>query len=190
MKRVTVFVFLLLFVGILSAQEAEKSFLGKKNEVKVNLPVSIFGSFPEVSYERILQEDISLGASLGVSLDGGDTYGFKAQFTPYCRWFFGGDRESARKYAAGFFMEVNASIFSREVEDYNDYDSHNIMKGGCVVFETESETKISAGLGVGIGWKYITKNNWCGEILFGVGKDFSSAGDAYPHLGISIGKRF
>ncbi len=148
--------------------------------MKLNLPVSIFGAFPEVSYERILQEDISVGASLGVSLDGGDTYGFKAQFTPYFRWFFGGDRESARKYAAGFFMEANASVFSREVKEYGLIGMENIP----------TKTETSGGLGLGIGWKYATKNNWCGEILLGLGKDFSSSGDVYPHFGISIGKRF
>ncbi len=177
MKKVVIVIFLVLLGGVLIAQEQEDSFLPKKNEVKVNLPVSIFGEFPEVSYERILQRDISLGASLGVSLDGGDTYGLKAQFTPYFRWFFGGDRESARKYAAGFFMEANASVFRRE---------DHIVLGNAAPTKTET----GGGLGLGIGWKYITKHNWVGEILLGVGKDFSSSGDVYPHWGISIGKRF
>ncbi len=199
MKKVTLIVAILLLGMVVLAQEQEKSFLSKKNEVKVNLPVSIFGKFPEVSYERILQEDVSLGASLGISLDDGDTYGFKAQFTPYVRWFFGGNRDSARKYAAGFFIEANTSVFSREdLKDthYYDYNERNcgnegITYGGCVFpDEPEFETKIGAGLGLGIGWKFLTKNNWCGQILLGGGKDFSNSGDGYPHFGISIGKRF
>lgn len=164
------------FVATLSAQE--KDFLLRKNEVKLNIPVSIFGAFPEVSYERILAEDISVGAALGVSVDGGDTYGYKYQFSPYFRWFFGGDRESARKYAAGLFIEANASVYS--VEE----DKHYV---GADRTDFES----GAGLGIGLGWKYVSKNNWVGEILFGIGKDMSGNDiDVYPRFGISIGKRF
>lgn len=32
-----------------------------QNEVKLNLGTTIFGLYPEVSYERILSEDFSLG---------------------------------------------------------------------------------------------------------------------------------
>ncbi|WP_116496092.1 hypothetical protein [Balneicella halophila] len=132
-----------------------------------------------MSYERILDEDISVGASLGVSVDDGDTYVGKYQFSPYFRWFFGGDRESARKYAAGFFIEVNASVYSVK----GDED----IGGGS----NKTNFERGAGLGVGLGWKYVSKNNWVGEIFLGGGKDMSGNDiGGYPRAGISIGKRF
>ncbi len=173
MKKVIVIPFLLLTATILFAQEQNTSFLNKKNEIKINLPVSIFGQFLDASYERILQEDISVGASLGYAIS--DDYGLKSQFSPYFRWFFGGNSESQRKYAAGFFVEANSSVFSKYV---------NTDENG-----TTRNSKFGAGVGLGIGWKYISKNNWCGEILFGGGRDFINDG-IYPHIGIYIGKRF
>ncbi len=55
---------------------------------------------------------------------------------------------------------------------------------------TEKDAKIGAGIGLGIGWKFVSKNNWCGEILLGAGKDFAHSGEGYPRIGLSIGKRF
>ncbi len=183
MKKVTLITFVLLLGVAVFAQEKENSFLSKKNEVKVNLPLSIFASFPEVSYERVLQEDISVGASLGFSLDGGDTW-VKMQFSPYFRWFFGGSMESARKYAGGFFIEANSAVYSFKEFDY---DAPPLMG---VPHDTKKKTVIGTGLGLAIGWKYISKNNWCGEILLGGGKNFAKEGGGYPRFGISIGKRF
>ena len=48
---------------------------------------------------------------------------------------------------------------------------------------------MGAGLGLAIGWKYISQNNWVGEVYTGLGRDFVNDG-AYQRLGITIGKRF
>src|SRR5690606_30691751 len=82
-----------------------------QNELKLNLGTSIFGSFPEISYERILNTDISVGASLGAALDR-DIYPTHFLLTPYFRWFFGGDAENLQKYGAGFFIEANGGFFT------------------------------------------------------------------------------
>ncbi len=177
MKKTIVTSLLFLTASILFAQQKDTSFFNKRNEIKVNLPVSIFAEFMDVSYERVLQEDISIGASLGCSLSNGGYAGLKYQIAPYFRWFFGGSSESARKYAAGFFIEANSSVFSRN--DHKVYIDDKLVK----------DSKFGAGLGIGIGWKYVSKNNWCGEISFGGGRDFLNDG-GYPRFGISIGKRF
>lgn len=182
MKRIWLMLAAFTVLGIANAQEKEASFLAKKNEVKLNLPLTIFGSFPEVSYERILQEDISIGVSLGMNVEKereeDNFVWMKYQFTPYFRWFFGGTSDSMKKYAAGFFIEANASVFQRSV---------NTADTGRDFFDKYW----GVGAGVAIGWKYATKNGWVGDILLGLGKDFSGKGaDAYPRMGISIGKRF
>ncbi len=183
MKKSTLIVMMLLLGGALFAQEQDKTFLTKKNEVKLNLPMTIFSSFPEISYERILQEDISVGASFGFSLNNDDSDDLKMQFSPYFRWFFGGSMESARKYAGGFFIEVNSAVYSYEEEEYDE-----LLIGGT--HEPNKESRVGAGLGLGFGWKFVSKNNWCGEILLGAGKDFAHSDNGYPRVGISIGKRF
>src|SRR5690554_716597 len=89
-----------------------------QNELKLNLGTSIFGSFPEITYERILNADLSVGASLGMALKE-DVYITDFLFSPYVRWFFGGSSENLRKYGAGFFIEANGGVFkSHEDESF------------------------------------------------------------------------
>lgn len=150
----------------------------KTNEVKLNLGTTIFGLYPEVSYERILNSDISVGASVGVGT--GNDYALNFSIMPYFRWFFGGSHESLQKYGAGIYIEANGAVISK---DYVDYD----VDGSY--FSSSSSTETGAGLGLAVGWKYVSKNNWVGDIYAGGGRDFINDG-AYPRVGISIGKRF
>lgn len=149
------------------------------NELKLNLGSTIIGSFPEITYERLLSSDVSVGASLGVSLED-DVYPTNFLLTPYMRWFFGGNSENLRKYGAGIFIEANGGIFSKD-EEKHFYDGNNST--------WEEETVMGAGLGLAVGWKYVSQNNWVGEIYFGGGRDFVGDG-GYPRIGITIGKRF
>src|SRR5690606_18532293 len=79
----------------------------KVNEVKLNLATAIFGLYPEISYERILDSDISVGASAGIRL--GDDYLLNFALMPYFRWFFGGSHASLQKQGAGFYLEANGA---------------------------------------------------------------------------------
>lgn len=165
-----------------------------QNELKVNLGTTIFGSFPEITYERIINSDLSVGAAVGVGLES-DLYPVKVQFLPYVRWFFGGSSENLQKYGAGFFIEANAGLFSK-LEDIYYYDDYGYGYGYAYegaytnsMYSSETENVFGAGLGVAVGWKYLSRNNWIGEAYFGVGRDFVNDG-SYPRLGLTIGKRF
>lgn len=155
------------------------------NELKINLPLAIFGSYPEISYERILNTDISVGAALGVSLDK-ERYPYQFMFTPHFRWFFGGNKKSMEKAGAGFFIEANGATYSRVMETYSNLGGTNVNENQKSIF--------GAGLGLALGWKYLSKNNWVGEIYGGAGRNFIKSdyadSEAYPRIGISIGKRF
>ncbi len=144
------------------------------NEVKLNLATTIFGSYPEITYERILDSDMSVGASVGVGLN--DDYILDFAFIPYFRWFFGGSHASMQKYGAGLYLEANGALFSGDEDSSYGYPE-------------SSGSQTGAGLGIAIGWKYLTKNNWVGDFYMGAGRDFANDG-AYPRVGISIGKRF
>ena len=152
----------------------------KANELKLNLGTTVFGSYPEVTYERILMSDIALGASAGVGLDP-KRYFHKYSFTPYVRWFFGGKSKSLEKYGSGFFIEANASAF--QVKNW----AYTIF--GTDTDSNKPESKFGAGIGVVLGWKYLSSGNWVGEVHYGAGRDFVNKG-IYPRMGISIGKRF
>lgn len=154
----------------------------KLNEVKLNLGTTIFGLYPELSYERIINEDFGVGASAGIGL--GSDYIMNFAFTPYARWYFGGNAANLQKYGAGFFIEANGSLFSQRIQK-----TYFTSTDGYASVTSNSEDAFGAGLGLGIGWKYLSKNNWVGEFLLGVGRDFINEG-AYPRGGITIGKRF
>lgn len=185
MKKLSVLLIVLIATTSLFAQQRRtKSFMGwhlakntplklKANEAKLNLATTIFGLYPEISYERILHEDFSVGGSAGIGLN--DDYPLDFSITPYARWFFGGTSTNLQKYGAGFFIEANGAVFS-----HNEYE-HELYP--------DSSKDVGAGLGLALGWKYISKNNWVGEIFGGAGRDFVNS-DVYPRVGISIGKRF
>lgn len=188
MKKILLFISVMFCITILSAQETEqRDLLFRKNEVKLNLPITIFASFAEASYERILSEDTSIGASMGVTLDSGDTFGYKYQFSPYFRWFFGGNNESARKYAAGFFLEANTALFG-----YDNIEKFYLYNETTGTYHKFKDDRVGFGLGTGFGWKYVSNRNWVGEILVGVGKNIAEKDGmkVYPRVGIYIGKRF
>lgn len=156
-----------------------------KNEVKLNLPMTIFGSFPEVSYERFINKDMSVGATFGVGLDI-DRVPINWIAMPHYRWYFGGNRKATDKYGAGLFVEVNAAVFSKRVNQFEgslfDYDTSSVN-----ISEKDITT---GGLGLALGWKYVTTSNWVAEIYGGAGRAFSDEVSTYPRMGITIGKRF
>lgn len=150
----------------------------QQHELKLNLGTTIFALYPEVTYERILAPDFSLGATAGVSLNS-DDYFFRYSLLPYARWYFSGNVETMKKSAAGFFIEVNGALFSRDIIE-TIYEEDPI---------TTREWKTGAGVGFSVGWKYVSVNNWVGEAYMGGGRDFVND-KGYPRMGVSIGKRF
>lgn len=144
----------------------------ENNEFKVNILYTAIG-MPELSYERLISDNSSVGASVAFSLDKKEDMDLRLSFTPYYRMFFG------QKKAAGFFIEANSIVVN-----YVDTIYYN---GSTNTYET----KTGFGLGAAAGAKFLTKNNLIGEVYGGVGRVFgdNSLG-AYPRFGITLGKRF
>ena len=152
-------------------EQQEKVILENANEIALNVG-ALLGGYPEFTYERLLNEESSLGLSIGFTIDDDIEYKFSA--IPFYRFYFG------KKQAAGFFIEGNAALFSAE----NDNINEGVIKG---------DTEFGFGLGLAIGGKFLTKSNWTGELLLGLGRTFindESVPGAYPRVGVSIGKRF
>ena len=158
---------------------AQQSF--PRNEIQVNLGSTILFLYPEISYERILTEDTSIGVSIGFG--GTEYFSQNFNFTPFFRWFLSGNRESASIPGAGFFIEANSSFYSRNgVSSRFDRDENT-------VYLDNVQNAFAAGIGLAIGWKHVTQNNWVGEFMLGGGRNLVDNG-AYPRIGISIGRRF
>lgn len=146
-----------------------------KHELKVNALYLVLG-LPEVSYEYIINEESAVGISAAFSVE--ENMGLDFMMTPYYRIYFG------KKPAAGFFLEGNAAVFS-EREVFGIYDNGNYYE--------EEDKAFGAGLGLGIGAKFMTKSGWIGEILGGLGRNFiekDRISEIYPRFGITLGKRF
>lgn len=94
--------------------------------------------------------------------------------------------EIIQKKGTGFFIEANASVMQVENDFYYDYiwpDGNNgVIKNNDWNF----------GLGASAGGKFLAKNGFVGEIYIGVGRFFNKKNsiEAYPRVGITIGKRF
>lgn len=171
-------VLLLTLQQTANAQEAKTVI---KNEIKINLLNSVL-AMPEVNYERLLQSNMSIGLALGFGVGKGtedDFSQYKFLATPYYRVYFG-DTDGA-----GFFIEGNAGIGNVQSNNVY-YPSVNYQ------MQITSQTVFSYGLGAAIGKKFLTKNNFLGEIFGGVGRFFNSNAtvEVYPRVGISLGKRF
>ncbi|MEN8186035.1 MAG: DUF3575 domain-containing protein [Bacteroidota bacterium] len=166
------FLFLLIFSLISTfgfSQEDPRS-LESSNELKVNV-LYLLGGFPEITYEKILDEESAVGISLGFSIDNDIAQNFIA--IPYYRFYFG------KKRAAGFFIEGNAAVFSEESNAY--------------IGSNRTEDELGLGLGISLGGKFLNKKGWIGELVFGGGRNFineDKINEAYPRFGITIGKRF
>ena len=156
----------LLCITLLNAQEDPKSTIQGNNEVKINMAYAIAG-FPEITYERILDDGGSVGLSLAFAVDGDIDY--NAIAVPFYRLYFG------EKRAAGFFIEANVALFSEEKNDGS------------------SDTAMGFGPGLAVGGKFLTRTGWVAEILAGAGRNFlneNEISDVFPRFGVSIGKRF
>ncbi len=164
-------------------KNAEAMGHGGNNELKINLLFTVIGA-PEISYERLLADNMGVGASVFVGLD--KTIDYKFGFIPHFRLYFGA------KKANGFFIEGNASIIG-----FRDYVSYHYEpyphSSGFYTYDYD-KTSVSFGMGAAAGAKFLTRNGFLGEAYLGVGRRFgdnsNSGVEAYPRIGITIGKRF
>lgn len=152
--------------------------LNGNNELKLNLAYTI-GGFPEINYERILKDDMSVGLAVIIGLEKEAEYAFG--IIPNYRIYFGG------KKANGFFIEGNAAVISST--RFGSYYVYDYYSNKYSYYGDKSQTNF--GLGAAAGAKFLTKNGFVGEIYVGAGRLFGSDNvDAYPRAGITIGKRF
>lgn len=177
MKKITLSALLFIVSISLFAQENEI----KRNELKINMSNLIGFKWFDVTYERILNEESSIGVGTLFSLDneseGLDEYR-TFSITPYYRQFFSG------KYAEGFFVEAFTMIHSGK--DYSYYSN----SGPYDTLVDEKYTDLAVGISV--GGKWVTKRGFVAEVYAGIGRDLLDQSDmeVVGRGGVSIGYRF
>lgn len=142
------------------------------NEIKAN-------AFQEVSYERLLQKNISVGVFVMKNYLVNLNMNFMV--APYFRKYFGKGNHG------GFFIDAHGGLVNKYVYIKNvEYEEHTI-KGNYF------------GYGLSIGNKFILSEHFTSELFLGFGSqiDDSRKGEllygfdlVYPRLGIGLGYRF
>ncbi|MDQ8006427.1 MAG: hypothetical protein REI64_16610 [Pedobacter sp.] len=185
MKKIATFLSLCLTasVGYAQTSEQKKDFENGKNEIKINLFSSVF-ALPELNYERLLEDNMSVGLALGFGIGNEDDFSeYRLLAIPHYRVYFG------KKNCSGFFIEGNAALANVREERYGYYYDTNY---GYVTVGNGNTTKFNFGLGAAVGAKFLTRNGFVGEVYGGVGRFLGGnrSIEAYPRVGITIGKRF
>ena len=171
MKKVLI-IFIALFIS--ASVFAQEDFL--RNEIRVNLFPSLVFLFPELTYERVLNHNFSVGVSAGIAtVDRPILRDFN--IIPFGRFYFG------EQPARGFFLEANAALFAPGAGLGFSYgpDDDPFSRFDGVYF----------GAGLGAGGKLVTRNNWVWEAMIGVGRGNGEGMAAeYWRWGVSVGRRF
>ncbi|PWG06248.1 DUF3575 domain-containing protein [Polaribacter aquimarinus] len=174
MKK-TAFLILIFISSCIYAQEKEGKPLqdiNKKHEVKINALTLLAAKWLDVSYEKLIDEESSLGVSATLNTDTAET-DLNFALTPYYRRYFSG------KFARGFFVEGFGALFSRRDSDF--------------LFNSKNESfETGFALGVSVGGKFVSKKGFTTELLLGVGRNLikSDYDEPFGRIAISVGYRF
>ena len=176
MKKMLVLLCLTSFVFAQSQEKETATF--KKNEVKGNGIFLVLGA-AEFTYERILNEDSAVGASLFFASK--NDFDTTFSFTPYYRAYFG------KKPAAGFFCEGFGMLNTGKNGSYSEYDSVN-----DVYYDVKGTKFTDFALGFGLGSKWIHRSGFVFEINAGIGRNLfdDNSPEVVGRGGITLGYRF
>lgn len=182
MKKISLLILLLLSNLAISQETETVNSIDKKNEIKLNALMLVAGAF-EITYERIINEESSFGASIFVPIDAEIDTNFQA--TGFYRFYFG------KKPAAGFFFEGFGMLNGYKDYEYSSsYDSYY----GYYTGTSKQKNYTDFALGFGLGGKWITKRGLIFELNGGIGRNLFSSNDSDVKLvgrgGISVGYRF
>ena len=103
MNRIKIVVSLFILTSSFCIKAQQNLALTPRHELKLNLGSAIFTAFPEVSYEYILSQSLSVGSAMGFGFNTNklDEYSFRV--TPFVRWFFGNSFLTMNHTAKGMF---------------------------------------------------------------------------------------
>lgn len=174
-----VVILLVSFTSFAQNNVEDKDDKPRKNELKINGLYFVMGAF-ELSYERILNEESSVGISVFLPYDGDLKNNINYYITPYYRHFF------SRKYAKGFFVEGFGML--------NSITSNSEYYQNGTLIKSDYKTRSDFALGVGVGGKWVTKKGFLAEANLGIGRNLfnrdNENNQIVGRLGLTLGYRF
>lgn len=147
-----------------------------QQEVKLDIADALVIRSIEVSYERVINEESSVGLSFLFNLAEQDIdfrYNENFMITPYYRHFF------TKGYKWNFFGEGFLGVNSGKKESVEDSN----------VFDIEYT---DAALGIAVGTKYISEGGLTIDIFGGLGRNLfgTDSPTLVPRIGLNVGWRF
>lgn len=160
----------------------------QKNEISIN-PLNILYKRPVISYERLLNNNHSVGINIG-NYFGNEKYEYTLVSPQYYY------KQIIRPYHRVYFGKTYSTFY---IETHLNFDLFYIYKDEIYLPLQFRKT----GLGVAFGYKYLNSKNYFIQIMSGLSKDFNNK-DVYENFqdnlgypmsidligGITIGKRF
>lgn len=180
MKK-SLLVICIIFIGTFISTAQDNDGIQPRNEIKTNVSNLIALSFADVAYERLLNEESSVGIAILINVNQSsdsdilDAYR-EFSITPYYRQYF------SRSYAKGFFVEGFGM--------YNTGNDYIFFEGAQ---QATDRNYADFALGVSIGGKFVTRRGFMVEVYGGLGRNLLNA-DFSPEIvgrgGVSLGYRF
>lgn len=179
-------------LGLAAQEVVESSHPVKYHEVRLNLFALPFASEFSAEYEYATASNLSIGCTMSAYI--GDKSACRLFFPtfgvmPYGRWYFGGNWFSIASPNAGFLIEVNSAI--------GYYDKlKNVHYSGPWMDRKRTEEIVSGtscGIGLGTGFKYVTRSGWSAEASLRIGVNLVQAAQwnfAYIYPAVSVGHYF
>lgn len=153
------------------------SFTQAQQEIKIDLFDALVLKSVEVSYEKYLDDQSSVGITGFMNFEKNSAdfrYNEKRAITPFFRHYFTSDR-TWNFFGEGFF---SFNFGEKEIE----------MIGGPNTYEDYTD----GALGVAVGAKYISEGGLTIDVYGGAGRNLFSENSpiVVPRLGVNIGWRF
>ena len=192
-KLMLLTIFLTLGSLWLAAQEVvESSSPIKYHEVRLNLLALPYASELSAEYEYAIASPFSIGCTVSAYIGDESANGLSFPtfgVMPYGRWYFGGNWFSIASPNAGFLIEVNSAI------GYYDKLKNVYYSGNWLNWKRTEEivSGTSFGIGLGAGFKYVTRRGWSAEVSLRMGSNLVTASNrngGYIYPAISVGYRF
>jgi hypothetical protein len=181
MKNIAFIIFMFLCSATLKGQNDSLQTVVKNNELKINVTNLVVFAWADIAYERIINEESSVGTSVLVSFNNDNDIDLREyrnfSVTSYYRRFF------SRKHAQGFFVEGFAMLNSAK----NDYFFDSL---GNERLDEKNYTDLA--FGVSAGAKFLTKRGFAAEVYLGIGRNLFDGNslEIVGRGGISLGYRF
>ena len=189
MKIRSLLLYLVFLPGFLLAQETPSETPLEEtpkfnNEIKLNMLELLIMPALGVNFEHFLNSSSSFGVYGFVNFGWDEGYRYeKIEVAPYYRIYFQRQNKLDNK---GLFTEVFAGLNLGETEYFEYTDEFNYQMGNLYL-----EEYFGIALGVAVGYKFINFNNYSFEVFAGAGRFLNNQRiQAYPRVGLSIGKRF